>query len=429
MEMDTNALAQRVSELEAQLLQLQQERERYLADRALIAMMSDSDNGKFDRDSFYEITGVRFHGNRFVICGFTDNHTVPGSQDEMPIWRALNSTFYYQLADLIRPAFRNQHACLTANGSGCIFCLVNLSDELAPDDLRETFTQACRSINDQLEQTEGFRFQALISPIGFGLSSLPELRKNVEMLREYWNIVGSAVPEILFYHDVASPDPQSRRVVASREANEQFSDYINRGDFQKARDYFRGHILRDLIETLPSATMLRFRIAALIDYMTQTIARASRELGIEQVLEQLHAEELLLSAQTLEEIADQMDVILDALSVRWQSAGSANQQLARRARAYVDENYGDCDLNVNFVAEQLGVSASHLTRVFQNCYQLRMLDYIQQVRLRAAKVLLSSGMTIREIAEQTGYGSQINLIRAFKRMEGKTPSEFLREQN
>lgn len=128
-------------------------------------------------------------------------------------------------------------------------------------------------------------------------------------------------------------------------------------------------------------------------------------------------------------IADQMDVILDALAERWQSAGSVNQQLARRARACVDENYGDCDLNVNFVAEQLGVSASHLTRVFQSCYHIRMLDYIQQVRLRAAKALLGTSMTIREIAEQTGYGPQINLIRAFKRIEGKTPSEFLREQS
>lgn len=428
MDLDAKVLTQRVSELEAQLLQLQQERERYLADRAMIALMSDSDNNKFDRDSFAEITGVLFHGNRYVLCGFTDNHTPPGSLDKAPIWRALNSTFYYQLADLICPAFRDQHACLTANGSGCIFCLVNLSDTLSPEALRDTFTQVCRSINDRLERTEGFRFQVLVSPIGYGLASLPELRRNIEMLREYWNIVGSAVPEILFYHDVASSAPQSRKVVASREANEQFSDYINRGDFQKARDYFRGHILRELIETLPSVTMLRFRIAALIDYMTQTLTRASRELGIEQVLEQLHAEELLLSAQTLEDIANQMDVILDALAARWQSAGSANQQLARRARAYVDENYGDCNLNVNFVSEQLGVSASHLTRVFQSCYQIRMLDYIQQVRLRAAKVLLSTSMTIREIAEQTGYGSQINLIRAFKRIEGKTPSEFLREQ-
>ena len=57
-----------------------------------------------------------------------------------------------------------------------------------------------------------------------------------------------------------------------------------------------------------------------------------------------------------------------------------------------------------------------------------MLDYIQQVRIRAAKALLGGNLTIREIAEQVGYGAQINMIRAFKRLEGKTPSEFLRER-
>lgn len=428
--LDTTAeLKQQICELEDSLRQMQEERRRFLAERALIALMSDSDNDKFSRESFAIITGTHFHGNRFVLCGFTDNHTLPGALDEEPVWESLNSTFYLSLSELIRSQFKGQHACLTANGNGCIYCLVNLSDNLAPEDYRQVFSGVCTRINDLLERAEGFRFQALVSPIGFGMDALPALRKNVEMLREYWNIVGSTLPEVLFFHDVAHPDTQEKRVVASREANEQFSDYINRGDFDKAKDYFRQHIVKDLVETLPSATMLRFRVAALIDYMTQTLARASRELGIEQVLENLHAEELLLSAQTLDEVTGQMDVILDALAVQWQEAGNANQRLARQARAYVDENYGNCDLNVNLVADQLGVSASHLTRVFQSCYQTRMLDYIQLVRIRAAKALLSSNLTIKEIAEQVGYGAQVNMIRAFKRIEGKTPSEFLRDRD
>ena len=80
------------------------------------------------------------------------------------------------------------------------------------------------------------------------------------------------------------------------------------------------------------------------------------------------------------------------------------------------------------VAEQLGVSASYITRVFRNCYQIRVLDYIQQVRLSAAKRLLGSGLTLREISAQTGYGAQINLIRAFKRIEGVTPGQLVQER-
>lgn len=79
------------------------------------------------------------------------------------------------------------------------------------------------------------------------------------------------------------------------------------------------------------------------------------------------------------------------------------------------------------VAESLGVSPSHLTRVFRSCYQMRVLEYIQQVRLLAAKRLLGKGLTLREISAQVGYGAQINLLRAFKRMEGVTPGQLVQE--
>lgn len=421
-------LKQRIAELEQELAAVRSAQSRYLMDRAVVALMSDTDNEKFDTESFYRVSGIRFHGNRFVLCAFTDNYSEPGELDEAPVWEALTSTFYYVLSDLIRPQFQSQHACVTANFNGCIYCLVNLSDALSPEDYRNAFSTMCQQVNDAVAATEGFRFQVFVSPIGYGMRMLPQLRKNIEMLREYWEIVGDGLPEVLFYHDVAHTGSEEKRVAASRETNEQFSDYINRGDFDKAKGFFHEKIMKDLLDTLPSATMLRFRIAAMIDYMTQTLTRASRELGIEQVLENIHAAELLLSAQTLDEIMAQMDIILDALAKQWKSVGSANQLLAQKARAYIDENYTNRDLNVNLVAAQLGVSPSHITRVFQNCYQSRVLDYIQQVRIRAAKSLLSSGLTLKEIAEQVGYGAQINMIRAFKRLEGKTPSEFGREK-
>lgn len=421
-------LRQKVAALEQSLAQMREERRLYLADRAVMALMSDSDNVKFDRESFYQATGVRFQGNRFVLCGFTDTYSEPGTLDERPVWESLNSTFYYVLASLIRPQFQSQHACVTANFNGCIYCLVNLSDELPNEAYPEVFRRICSRINDSVEAQEGFRSQIFVSSIGFGLSMLPQMRKDVEMLQEYWRIVGDVLPEVLFYRDVASTGTEERRLLDSRETNEQFSDYINRGDFDKAKAFFHEKIMQNLIETLPSVTMLRFRIAAMIDYMTQTLTRASRELGIEQVLEEIHAAELLLFAQTLDEISGQMDAILDALAQQWRDAGTANQLLALQARAYIDENYTSRDLNVNQVAEYLQVSPSHITRVFQSCYQIRVLDYIQQVRIRAAKRLLSSGMTLREIAEQVGYGAQINMIRAFKRLEGMTPSEFGREK-
>lgn len=428
MSNDMERLQNKVSQLERKLAQMERERRAYLIDRALIALLSDGDNQRLGAESFAKISGVRFHGNRFVLCAFTDHSSAPGTRDEAPVWESLNSTYYYVLSDLIRPCFSQMAAFMTANYNGCIFGLANLPDTLAPEDYRRAFSEIGARVNDAVEQAEGFRFQIMVSPIGYGMQGLPELRKNVEMLREYWQLVGDGLPELLFYQDVAHGDAEELKVVESRQTNEQFSDYINRGDFDRAKAFFHAQIIQKLLDTRTSATLLRFRIAAMIDYMTQTLSRASQELGIEQALEETRAFEMLLNAQTLDEIAAQMDRILDALSRQWKTAGTANQQLARRARAYIDENYHNCDLNVNMLADFLNVSASHVTRVFRSCYQIRALDYIQQVRIRAAKGLLSSGMTLKEIAEQVGYGAQINMIRAFKRLEGKTPSEFGSEE-
>ena len=419
---------QQNQQLEQQLTELRQEQNLFLFERAVIAMMGNREDERPRAQQYLIRSGVGFHGNRFVLCAFSDHFTEPGTKDEGAVWESLNSTFYGTLSGFIQEEFRDFPAFLTANFNGCILGLANLPDSLANEDCLGFFRMQCGQLNDRLEEMEGFRFQVFISSIGFGLDALPSLRREVEVMREYWEIVGNSLPELLSYQDVTHPSQEERRQADSREANEQFSDYINRGDFEKAKHFFRRSILPDTDSGMYSATTIRFRIAGMLDYVMQTLSRASQELGIAQVLDEIHADDLLLSAQALDDIAARMDLILDAMQSHWQSGTSAAQTLARNARAFIDDNYGDCDLNVNMVAEQLGVSASYITRVFRNCYQIRVLNYIQQVRLSAAKRLLGSGLTLREISAQTGYGAQINLIRAFKRIEGVTPGQLVQER-
>lgn len=419
---------QRNQELERQLAALRQEQNRFLFERAVIAMMGNREEERLKAREYLICSGMRLHGNRFVLCAFSDHFTEPGTKDDGAVWESLNSTFYGTLSGFIQEEFQRFPAFLTANFNGCILGLANLPDSLTNEDCLSCFTSRCQKLNDRLEQLEGFRFQVFISSIGFGLDALPSLRREVEVMREYWEIVGQSLPEILSYQDVAQPSQEERQQARSREANEQFSDYINRGDFEKAKHFFRKSILPDTDSSMYSATTIRFRIAGMLDYVMQTLSRASQELGIAKALDEIHADDLLLSAQTLDDIVARMDLILDAMQSHWESGTSAAQSLARNARAFIDDNYGDCDLNVNMVAEHLGVSASYITRVFRNCYQIRVLDYIQQVRLSAAKRLLGSGLTLREISAQTGYGAQINLIRAFKRIEGVTPGQMAQEK-
>jgi transcriptional regulator GlxA family with amidase domain len=92
---------------------------------------------------------------------------------------------------------------------------------------------------------------------------------------------------------------------------------------------------------------------------------------------------------------------------------------------YVEENFRDCNLNVNAVADAFSVSVPHLSRTFKKATGIGLLDYLHLVRVKEAKRLMKENrFGIGEIAVMAGFGSRVTLARAFKRYEGIAPSAF-----
>jgi AraC-like DNA-binding protein len=51
--------------------------------------------------------------------------------------------------------------------------------------------------------------------------------------------------------------------------------------------------------------------------------------------------------------------------------------------------------------------------------------YLTYVRVKHAKILLSNGLPIREVAQATGFTDQSHLTRRFKGVVGVTPGQYL----
>lgn len=108
-------------------------------------------------------------------------------------------------------------------------------------------------------------------------------------------------------------------------------------------------------------------------------------------------------------------------------ADGEETDVAAAAARFVLANYTDPELSVASVAEQLKVSTSYLSRVFRKRYEMSVLDYIHRQRVNAAKVFIrESRNTLETIAGMVGYSNSLALIRAFKRCEGCTPTEYRR---
>lgn len=83
------------------------------------------------------------------------------------------------------------------------------------------------------------------------------------------------------------------------------------------------------------------------------------------------------------------------------------------------------DLSVDKLAEKVAMSPRNFTRVFTRETGASPARYVAEARLAAARQRLEqTHETLDRIAEQTGFGSSINLRRLFEKQLNLTPGEY-----
>ncbi len=92
---------------------------------------------------------------------------------------------------------------------------------------------------------------------------------------------------------------------------------------------------------------------------------------------------------------------------------------------YIDCNLENVDLNRQNIAEKFSVSIRTLCRIFEDNMQISPVNYIKNQRLEQARRMLSiPSMSIKMIAEKTGFTSSNYLCRTFKQHYGTSPEKF-----
>lgn len=99
----------------------------------------------------------------------------------------------------------------------------------------------------------------------------------------------------------------------------------------------------------------------------------------------------------------------------------------QNALVYIENNleYG---FSIEEVAAHVSLSASHFSRLFKNVTGASFTDYLSDVRLHHAQILLaSSSLSINEIAGRIGISNGNYLCTLFKKKYGLAPSEYRKE--
>lgn len=81
--------------------------------------------------------------------------------------------------------------------------------------------------------------------------------------------------------------------------------------------------------------------------------------------------------------------------------------------------------SVDDMAEYVGMSRSGFQHLYKKMFGKSVISDVISGRTDRAKRLLSStNLSVREISERCGYSGEYNFMRQFKKMTGKTPTEY-----
>lgn len=84
-------------------------------------------------------------------------------------------------------------------------------------------------------------------------------------------------------------------------------------------------------------------------------------------------------------------------------------------------------LSVTTIAKTVGVHPVHLSRTFRKRYCSSIGDYVRSLRIEKARsLLLSTALSLAEIATISGFCDQAHLSHVFKRYVGMTPGQYRR---
>ena len=83
-------------------------------------------------------------------------------------------------------------------------------------------------------------------------------------------------------------------------------------------------------------------------------------------------------------------------------------------------------IDLHMLAEEVGFSRFHFTRIFRRATGMSPNVFLRQVRLAFARNLIRQGYPLADVAARAGFSDQAHLTREFKRVYGLTPGQLVR---
>ena len=271
--------------------------------------------------------------------------------------------------------------------------------------------------------------------VSFGLGEPIEYPENIrdayqEALDalQYKSISGGSV---ILAPSTAQRQSDSGQVYAHFQRVEKIVDLLQLSDSKWRAE------LRSMIQQFEMAQSSRKDIESVMNYLIFSLNKNIEAMGEEY--QKLWRTEIMPAMQrTLKEVEMLGDIAHEFLTILEQfedrialSRESRNQgQLIMEVKAYIESDFANPALSLDFLSEKFGMSGKYLSRIFKEEFGLKFVDFLIDLRMKEARTLLAeTTIPIQEIAERLGYSSPISFARTFKKIVGMPPIDYRKENS
>lgn len=100
--------------------------------------------------------------------------------------------------------------------------------------------------------------------------------------------------------------------------------------------------------------------------------------------------------------------------------------IANEIKKYIDDNFADSELNLNFLSKKFSYHPKYLSNIFKKEFKISITDYIRTIRIQYACTLMEQGFSLlKDISTLCGFKDSHYFSNVFKTEMGISPKEHI----
>ncbi len=200
---------------------------------------------------------------------------------------------------------------------------------------------------------------------------------------------------------------------------------VQTGDQKEARKILN-EILGALYFEGSSFKVTKAKIIALTAVLARAAIAAGADLEVIFGLENTYLRRIQDVGDLLELSRLLVPVLDRFIACTFELSNVKNRDLLYRAISYIRHNYHG-DIALQDVASDVGLAPTYFSKLFGEEMGCSFTDYLNQVRIEAAKLLMQDTLSLAEVSQRVGFNDQSYFSKVFRRLEGQSPLKWRRE--